>query len=554
MCDTQEHIKIGEKAFSWAAGMLRAGNGGAGYGILNDIIKQKYAAYPSGRPILFTLTNQAQASYGDILCMAGDFYPELSHFFDREAMEKGHEALLDDQLPAADDPGTDHKTEIDHVLAAYHAKLDGQQWNRQLELWARPGIMQKDLRITDWQSHDFGRVMRLALNNPDHFGIEAVAKWERYHEVAWKIAAEGRRYYEACDLAGYKALTGGGLPDNRGAPDPLMAAHLDHPAYPLLNSLLLALRYNAFGDHFLSDLFSSGHMRTPRADLMKQFPPDVWRVPLGDFGQDLLGARDIDLASVLSGIHHDEDGRFGLWCDLLLGDVRLGALGGATCPAMEIRQFYTRGDGHFLNPTNNDGRAICYRAVALSLRDVLFASLIGKDPREAPNYWTPFGGEPASCGARWAALRLVPRPLPPGADWKPVAWLNRKGPDGQYWNHMPLAMPDGGLEQRWSALREYITAADLPARQYETAQFRQIKFSYHQIPWTGTDLGEPDETPGTSRTYYDLEGAMSAAAPGLVAEVEQKDWARLELYRIAKTYVGYKSLPSDPADNAGHRD
>ena len=66
MCDTQEHIKIGEKAFSWSMGILRSGNAGPGYEIVNNLLAAKYAQYnraacdsPNGRPFVFVLTNKA---------------------------------------------------------------------------------------------------------------------------------------------------------------------------------------------------------------------------------------------------------------------------------------------------------------------------------------------------------------------------------------------------------------------------------------------------------------------------------------------------------------
>ena len=89
MCDTQEHIKIGEKAFSWCLDILKSGRAGPGYAFINDLVARKYAQYPNGRPLMFVLTNDAQASYGDILAMAGDFYPEYARIFaEREAVQE----------------------------------------------------------------------------------------------------------------------------------------------------------------------------------------------------------------------------------------------------------------------------------------------------------------------------------------------------------------------------------------------------------------------------------------------------------------------------------
>jgi len=562
MCDTQEHIKIGEKAFSWSLDILKSGRAGTGYTWVNELVARKYAPYPStsydrgGRPLVFLLSNGAQVSYGDILGLAGDFYPEYAKIFaDRERVQKGHELLLDSDAVADDNPGVPHIEEINRVLHAYHKKLDDpKSWKHQDEVDARPGILQVRIdKVHDWQSHDFGRVLRLALNNPDHFGIEAVEKWERYHRLACEIAAEGRRYYDRADARGYKALSGGGLPANRGQPsDPQIIPLLGSKAYPLVNSLWLALRYNAFGDHFLSDLFSSGHMRTPRWDLMEQFPTGHYRVHLGNFGTTVIGSAELDLASVLSGIHHDEDGRYGLWCDLLLGNLRLGSIG-TGCAGIDVGQFFARGDGHYLDPANVDARALCYRAVALSIRDVLFASLIGKDPREATHYWTPFGGKSGGAGARWAALRLVPRPLPPNPDWKYVPHRSRKGPDGKYWNHQPLAMPTDGLEGRWQRLREYVTAPDgaTHRRTAEQNELRQKTFKYYRLPYIGTDLGDPHTGPGTSGTYYDLK-AWLAKPDGFLENIGSYEWWSIEMGRLAMTYGGYKSLDPEPHDNDGH--
>lgn len=227
MCDTQEHIKIGEKAFSWSLGILRSGQAGPGYATINKLLADKYAQYNradcdsnEGRPIVFVLTNGAQASYGDILGLAGDFYPEYARIFaDREQVQKGHELLLDSDALADDNVIVPHAEETNGVLHAYHMKLAGRKWKSQDERDARPGITHLNLdKIDHLQGHDLGRVLRLALNNPDHFGIEAIAKWERYHRLACGIAAEGRRYYQSGKLEEYEKASGENLPANRGLP------------------------------------------------------------------------------------------------------------------------------------------------------------------------------------------------------------------------------------------------------------------------------------------------------------------------------------------------
>ena len=291
-------------------------------------------------------------------------------------------------------------------------------------------------------------------------------------------------------------------------------------------------------------------MRTPRWDLMQQFPPDPYSANLSWPGKKVIGAAKIDLASVLSGIHHDEDGRFGLWAELLLGKVRVGSLG-KDCPAIDADQFFARGDGHYLNPVNVDARALCYRAVALSIRDVIFASLIGKDPREAPHYWTPFGGKQPS---RWASLRLVPRPLDPDPNWQVEFYLKRRSGD-RYINHQPLVMPESGLDDRWKQLGEYIAAPDnaIPSRTLETNRLRKTSFTFHHIQYVGTDLGDPRTGPGNSAAYFDLKKWLSSKT-SFLEHIGQDEWSVLELGRLVGTYKAYKSLDADPHDNGAFKE
>ena len=574
MCDTQEHIKIGEKSFSAAIEMLDAGRAGHGYDMFRSFVKARYAPYPYpdsdksfSRPILFELTNKSQVSYGDVLGLAGDFYPEFASIYaSRGHLEHGHVLLLDDDARSFDNAAVPKRGEINAILSAYHHLLDGKKWTVGDMEDARPGIKLKPLPEFDIdipivnrrvvhvaggrsfaEEGDLGRVLRLALNNPDHFLFEAIEKWERYHTLAWRIAAEGREYFDRGDTAGYLQASGKDLPENRGKPDPLLVGQTRDPGYPLVNSLLLALRYNAFGDHFLSDLFSSGHMRTPRADLMKTFSTSEF-VVTSDLLSYVTDGDTVDLASVLSGIQHDEDGRYGLWCELLLGKVRIGKLS-AALPALEVDQFFARGDGHFLQDINETARQLCYRAVALSVRDVLFASIIGRDPREATHYWTPFGGD--TQGARWASLRLVPRPLPHGEGWN-VDPLKRKNGAGHYVNHPAFAMPDSGsLDGRWSALRDFVQAKGAPsasARTFDSCliRARPMTLKGHKLPGqVESDVGT-EKLPGLSMEWFNLAAKLRSDRSSRVGK-------GIALYLIGsavKYYLQLKGLPGFADDNA----
>ncbi|MBL0797158.1 MULTISPECIES: phospholipase [unclassified Pseudomonas] len=101
-----------------------------------------------------------------------------------------------------------------------------------------------------------GRYLKLAANNPDHFG-----KWAK------------RAYIAGHSAALKQAVAAHGTQDTA--------------------ALELAYAMNAFADHFLTDLFASGHLRVPRRELAAVVTPG-------------------DLGSLISRFMHDEDNQFGL--------------------------------------------------------------------------------------------------------------------------------------------------------------------------------------------------------------------------------------------------
>nr|MDQ3013241.1 phospholipase [Acidobacteriota bacterium] len=105
-----------------------------------------------------------------------------------------------------------------------------------------------------------GTYMELAANNWDHFGPDAITAYTTGHGVAITQAVN--------------------------------AANLSDSASRLAG-LQLAYAMDAFACHFLSDLFASGHMRTPRRQLYDDATPS-------------------EAGSMLSKYMHDEDNLFGL--------------------------------------------------------------------------------------------------------------------------------------------------------------------------------------------------------------------------------------------------
>jgi hypothetical protein len=111
--------------------------------------------------------------------------------------------------------------------------------------------------ISDW--YPMGRYLQLSAKNWDHFGKWAALAYEAGHAVAIKQALDASR-----------------------APPAQRRKLLDW-AYAM----------NAFADHFLTDLFSAGHIRTPRKQLHDAVSPS-------------------EAGALLSRYMHDEDCLWGL--------------------------------------------------------------------------------------------------------------------------------------------------------------------------------------------------------------------------------------------------
>jgi hypothetical protein len=109
-----------------------------------------------------------------------------------------------------------------------------------------------------------GRYLKLAANNADHFGHWAILAYIAGHGAALQHAA---------------------------------TAHASQDR----KILEQAYAMNAFADHFLTDLFASGHLRVPRKELAEQVTPG-------------------DLGSLISRFMHDEDNKYGLKVRNSLGE------------------------------------------------------------------------------------------------------------------------------------------------------------------------------------------------------------------------------------------
>jgi hypothetical protein len=154
----------------------------------------------------------------------------------------------------------------------------------------------------------FGRYTHLAGTNLDHFGRDAVTAYLAGHTYAQTTAAEA-----------------GATKDQA--------------------KLLLAYAQNAFADHFLTDLFAAGHLRTPRRRLYKTAWTDVTRAAAG------LCAKGM----------HDEDNKFGIWVQNAQGD-----------------QWVAYGDARYRDMCNSANRQVMKGALQQSMNDIWNAYSTGK--------------------------------------------------------------------------------------------------------------------------------------------------------------------------------
>jgi hypothetical protein len=165
--------------------------------------------------------------------------------------------------------------------------------------------------------YTLGTYLALSGSNFDHFGLNAQLAYLAGHRVAITraILAHNR-----------SPLVPGGPPAN-------------------LNDAYAA---NAFADHFLTDLFSAGHLRTPRKELHD------WS-KVGIPGVGMAG-------DVLAWYGHDEDCKYGL-------NVR-----------NKSQTWMMYGDKRIFDSVNITGRDVAAKAVEVSKQEVYQAYASGKDP------------------------------------------------------------------------------------------------------------------------------------------------------------------------------
>ncbi|MBH3407209.1 phospholipase [Pseudomonas glycinae] len=264
------------------------------------------------------LPNGLALTYGQVLALGGDFYGVV----DRPINEGASAADRLQRFTAAFDtlaalPAS--KAEATQILAIMQKEIDAvkqaiKDGKTPHEAYDALGdtLSEEWNKITGGGSFvsalfPLGRYLKLAANNADHFG-----EWARQAYIAGHTAA-------------------------------LQTAAAAHASQDELQ-LERAYAMNAFADHYLTDLFSSGHLRVPRKAMAAAVTPS-------------------DLGSLITRFMHDEDSKFGL-------KVRNG----------HGEQWRAFGDKRYFDATDADNRNQVNRAVQDSADEVYAAYSSGNVP------------------------------------------------------------------------------------------------------------------------------------------------------------------------------
>lgn len=306
-----EHKAIGDRAYQFFVDKVDAD--------IIDLLK-KYRLLTQDEDSMiarWTFSNDMQLTFGDIVALAGDFYgvPDKPISSGTSEEDKADRFIAAYRSLALADREEVHKilSQISRERGALHKAVhERQKPNIGVEKVLKKGNVTYGA-ITKYTflpcSFLYSRYIDLAKNNFDHFGLEAREAYRVGHACA-------RRKVEEAKVAIEESI----------------------------QMLLLrdALTMELFAQHFFTDLFASGHVRTPRKAIFnyvqgKKFTP----------GKSAI-------AGLLAKEMHDEDNRAGLKVKNQRG-----------------QSWESFGDACYFEPKDGENRDIVSEAVADGLVDLI---------------------------------------------------------------------------------------------------------------------------------------------------------------------------------------
>lgn len=304
---------------------------GGEHTFIGDSIKLYFFADDQGTPasqVPLTVQTDLELTYGQILALGGDFYGCPDAPISDGATQAARMALFQSayetlsghahQVKEAKKILAIMQEEITAVQAALNAGQSpstvydalGDRLNKAWNKATGGGSFISDLI-------PMGRYLELATTNWDHFGQYAVMAYQAGHAVALNQA-----------LVAYNT------------PNPSEAEQILSGAYAM----------NAFADHFLSDLFSSGHIRDPR----KEIYATAW-----------VGVT----ANLCAKGMHDEDSKYGLMVANANGDT-----------------WRAYGDKQYFETYNLENQYMVDIAVQVSADEIFATFLTGQMPQDPSMY------------------------------------------------------------------------------------------------------------------------------------------------------------------------
>ncbi len=301
---------------------LTAGNNIKVYFNKNDSGKNEY---------IFSFPNALSLSYGDIVTF-GDFYgdPDKAISLGESKEEREKRFLFAFNMFTVNTDSVEEANKIMDVIhneqqyvliainngeqpEAVYARISDET-SRKLNCITGGGCDEKTWWLTS------GRYLKLAEYNYDHFGENTLIAYQAGHDVAIRQA---------------------------------IAAGKNHDK----KALEIAYAMNAFAQHFLSDRFASGHIRTPRKELNDHVTPEK-------------------VGATLAGYMHNEENEHGLHVHNNRG---IG--------------WISYGDNSYLSDRNDINRYMLNEALQTSTNHIFNAYLTGSASVDSTMNIIPYADE-----------------------------------------------------------------------------------------------------------------------------------------------------------------
>lgn len=285
------------------------------------------------------ITKELSLTPGDIVALAGDFFaePDKPISFGADTGLDSKEARFKSscgKLIHSPEKTSNIQKVVDRIREDAEAARPSARW--------RIRFVKKILDSTDLNNIIYGYVLadsdkhfwhspyfKLAFYNFDHFGEEAKTAFLTGHKLA-------------CDLA--------------------TKASLEKDFKIKSNLLKEALLHLLFACHYLTDLFASGHVRTPRKQILNHLVSSQVTNPSIDINAkpDLanISLVNIVLAGIFARKMHDEDNKNGVL-------VRF--------ENPRDKNWLSFGDNNYYHPKNSDNAALACKTVLIALTDLVLA-------------------------------------------------------------------------------------------------------------------------------------------------------------------------------------